>query len=91
LEEIDLVVQSIPGMRRAVTVISTGKDEGELSVAFVADRVVGIDEVQKLCKGKLPFYMRPAHVVQLDELPCNANGKVDRRGTRALLEQKNSR
>jgi len=32
--------------------------------------------------------MQPALIVQLDDLPQNANGKVDRRAARALLERR---
>jgi D-alanine--poly(phosphoribitol) ligase subunit 1 len=87
LEEIDLAVQSILDVRRAVTVLLAGEDGGELAVAFVADSPVPIDEVRALCKQKLPGYMQPSTIVQLSELPRNANGKVDRRATKALLEQ----
>jgi acyl-coenzyme A synthetase/AMP-(fatty) acid ligase len=31
--------------------------------------------------------MRPSQVTQFDDLPRNANGKVDRKAARALLEQ----
>jgi D-alanine--poly(phosphoribitol) ligase subunit 1 len=87
LEEIDLAVQSIPGVRRAVAVVLTGQDGGELAVAFMADRAIVAEEVQALCKQKLPGYMRPARAIQLADLPHNANGKVDRRATKALLER----
>jgi D-alanine--poly(phosphoribitol) ligase subunit 1 len=87
LEEIDLAVQSIPGVRRAVAVMLAGLEESELGVAFVADRTIPIDEVQAFCKQRLPGYMQPAVVAQLSELPRNANGKVDRRATKELLER----
>lgn len=87
LEEIDLAVQSIPDVRRAVTVVLAGADGGELAVAFMADRAVATDEVYALCKQKLPGYMQPVIVKQFSNLPRNANGKVDRRATKALLEQ----
>jgi D-alanine--poly(phosphoribitol) ligase subunit 1 len=87
LEEIDLAVQSIPGVRRAVAVVLTGRDGPEVAVAFMADRVIMADEVQALCKQKLPGYMQPGRVVQLADLPHNANGKVDRLATKALLER----
>jgi acyl-coenzyme A synthetase/AMP-(fatty) acid ligase len=31
--------------------------------------------------------MCPAKIIQLDDLPRNANGKVDRKATRTLLQQ----
>jgi D-alanine--poly(phosphoribitol) ligase subunit 1 len=87
LEEIDLAVQSIPGVRRAATVVLPAPEGGELHVAFVADRAIAAEEVYAQCKQKLPIYMQPARIFQLDDLPRNANGKLDRRATRALLEK----
>jgi D-alanine--poly(phosphoribitol) ligase subunit 1 len=90
LEEVDLAVQSIPDVRRAVTVVLAGTDGGELAVAFMGDRAIAPDEVRELCEAKLPAYMQPSVVVQLPDLPRNANGKVDRGATKALLEQRKS-
>jgi D-alanine--poly(phosphoribitol) ligase subunit 1 len=87
LEEIDLAVQSIQGVWRAVAVVLAGREGSELAVAFTADREVAADEVHTLCKQKLPGYMQPAVVVQMSDLPRNANGKVDRRATKVLLER----
>jgi D-alanine--poly(phosphoribitol) ligase subunit 1 len=91
LEEIDLVVQSVPYVQRAVTVVLAGADGGEIAVAYMAGRAVAAEEVLGFCKEKLPAYMRPAQVVQFDELPRNANGKVDRKAAKALLEQADQR
>ena len=87
LEEIDLAVQSVPDVRRAVAVVLAGADGGEIAVAYMADRAVVAEEVFALCREKLPAYMRPAQAVQFDELPRNANGKIDRKAAKALLEQ----
>jgi D-alanine--poly(phosphoribitol) ligase subunit 1 len=91
LEEIDLAVQSIPDVRRAISVVVAGADGGEIAVAYVADRAVLAEEVFALCRETLPSYMRPSQVTQFDDLPRNANGKVDRNAARALLEQANQR
>jgi D-alanine--poly(phosphoribitol) ligase subunit 1 len=87
LEEIDLAVQSVPDVRRAVAVVLSGADGGEIAVAFMADRAVCAEEVLACCRERLPAYMRPARAVQLDTLPRNANGKVDRKAAKALLQQ----
>ena len=87
LEEIDLAVQSVPDVQRAVAVVLAGADGSEIAVAYMADRAVAAEEVLLFCKEKLPAYMRPARIVQFDELPRNANGKVDRKAAKALLER----
>lgn len=87
LEEIDLAVQSIPGVRRAATVVVPAAEGGESNNAFVADRTIAAEEVYALCKQKLPIYMEPARIFQLDDLPRNANGKLDRRATRDKAAQ----
>jgi D-alanine--poly(phosphoribitol) ligase subunit 1 len=87
LEEIDLLVQSVAGVRRAVAITMAAPDGAELAVAFAADHPVAVDEVFALCRAKLPAYMQPSRVVQLVDLPRNANGKVDRRATAALLAE----
>lgn len=87
LEEIDLAVQSLSGVMRAVAVVLQGADGDEIAVAHVADRAIDSGEVRSCCLDKLPAYMCPAKIVQLDELPRNANGKVDRKAARALLQQ----
>jgi D-alanine--poly(phosphoribitol) ligase subunit 1 len=91
LEEIDLAVQSIPDVQRAVAVLLAGTDGGEIAVAYMAHRAVSAEEVLKVCREKLPAYMRPARIVQFDELPRNANGKVDRKAAKSLLEQADQR
>jgi D-alanine--poly(phosphoribitol) ligase subunit 1 len=90
LEEVDLAVQSVPDVRRAVAVVLDGADGGEIAVAYTADRAIAPAEVQARCKEKLPTYMRPALVIQFDDLPRNANDKVDRKAAKALLEQQAS-
>jgi D-alanine--poly(phosphoribitol) ligase subunit 1 len=90
LEEIDLAVQSIAAVQRAVAVVLGGLDGDEIAVAYAAGRVVPATEVLAWCKERLPVYMCPAKAVQLDELPRNANGKVDRKAARAFLEQMTS-
>jgi D-alanine--poly(phosphoribitol) ligase subunit 1 len=91
LEEIDLVVQSIADVRRAISVVLAGEDGGEIAVAYMADREIAADEILGLCKETLPAYMQPSQVVQFDDLPRNANGKVDRKATKALLQQSDQR
>jgi D-alanine--poly(phosphoribitol) ligase subunit 1 len=79
LEEIDLAIEAIDGVKRAVTVAVAGADGPELRAVFSAVRTVPVEEVREHCTRRLPPYMQPARIAQLDTLPQNANGKVDRK------------
>lgn len=85
LEEVDLVLERIEGVSRGVTVAVEGAEGPELRALFVASRPVSADELRAACEA-LPRYMRPAHVRQVESLPKNANGKVDRRAVKAMFE-----
>lgn len=87
LEEIDLAVEQIPGMRRAVCVAATGDDGPELRLAFAADREISLEDVHACCTSKLPHYMQPARILRLDTIPENANGKADRKAVSALMAE----
>ncbi|RCX18145.1 amino acid adenylation domain-containing protein [Fontibacillus phaseoli] len=43
-----------------------------------------LSELKRLLKDKLPEYMIPSHIVELDALPLNPNGKVDVRQLEAM-------
>jgi D-alanine--poly(phosphoribitol) ligase subunit 1 len=86
LEEIDLAIEAIDGVKRAITVAVPGEDGAELRVAFSAERAVPLDEVRNHCAAQLPAYMQPTRLTQIDALPQNANGKVDRRAIARLLQ-----
>jgi amino acid adenylation domain-containing protein len=83
--EIEAELGRIPGVKEAVVV---GKDDGaggKRLVAYIVpehgflDPAVGETELRELLRECLPAYMVPAVFVQLEKLPLNANGKVDRR------------
>ncbi|MGW1893529.1 amino acid adenylation domain-containing protein [Streptomyces sp. NPDC002004] len=68
------------------------RSDGTGAFLLAADRprtargVVG-DEVRRWMADRLPEHMVPAHLAVLPALPLSANGKVDRRRIRAVLEQ----
>jgi D-alanine--poly(phosphoribitol) ligase subunit 1 len=78
LEEIDLVVQSAPDVVRAASVVVRSDSSAELVVAFQAERLIAASELSAVVAAQLPQYMRPSRFVQVQDLPTNANGKIDR-------------
>jgi D-alanine--poly(phosphoribitol) ligase subunit 1 len=87
LEEIDLALEALPPITRAIAVTVAGMDGPEIRAAFCSREALAIELVRAHCARTLPAYMQPAAIVRVDTLPTNANGKVDRRAARALLEQ----
>ncbi|KAB8190935.1 amino acid adenylation domain-containing protein [Nonomuraea phyllanthi] len=85
LGEVEAALRDQPGVHEAVVLAVPGEDgEPALEAACTG---AGLDPVA-LLKGVaalLPGYMVPRSVTLLDELPLNANGKVDRRATAAAL------
>lgn len=85
LEEIDLAVEAFAGVGRAICVSMPGANGNELRVAFVATTTIDGEALRAHCRARLPVYMQPAMLRQLDSLPQNANGKVDRKAVAVLL------
>jgi len=85
LEEIDLALEALEGVTRAVAVAVETEDGPEIRAAFVAGRPVAEADARAHCSARLPSYMQPALVVQVEALAQNANGKIDRKAVRAHL------
>jgi len=85
LEELDLAVEAVAGVRRAISVAMPGDGGQELRVAFTAASWISIDAIRLHCRERLPIYMQPTLIRQVEALPQNSNGKVDRRAAASLL------
>jgi amino acid adenylation domain-containing protein len=55
-------------------------------VAFVCGASVSSREAVNLLRSRLPAYMIPARILELDTLPASVNGKIDRKALVRLLE-----
>jgi amino acid adenylation domain-containing protein len=78
LREIESMLAQHEQVRAAAVVTREAGNGDKQLVAYV----VAEDEVTQLrefLKERLPDYMVPAFFVTIDELPLNANGKIDRR------------
>ena len=84
LGEIESRLHELAGVRDAAVVVQD-TSTGKALVAFVVaqDEAPGWSELRATLKAglkaQLPEYMVPLHWVQLQGLPLNANGKVDRK------------
>ena len=78
--EVEAVLRSHPKLTDAVVLAA-----GETLHAVYTGDPVDPDELAALAGERLPPYQVPAGFRHLDELPVNANGKVDRLGLAAEL------
>jgi len=88
LGEIENALQAVPTIddSAVVAVESGGFDGTTICAAFVAPSPVKPGAVAKELATQIPRYMIPQRWKQLDELPTNVNGKVDRPKLRELFE-----
>nr|WP_157527869.1 non-ribosomal peptide synthetase [Kibdelosporangium sp. MJ126-NF4]CEL16414.1 Siderophore biosynthesis non-ribosomal peptide synthetase modules [Kibdelosporangium sp. MJ126-NF4]CTQ90366.1 Siderophore biosynthesis non-ribosomal peptide synthetase modules [Kibdelosporangium sp. MJ126-NF4] len=79
LGEIDTVLGTHPSVARSVVVVSGETGDARL-VAYVvpADGPVDQADLRAHLRRSLPDYMVPPIIVELEALPLNANGKLDR-------------
>ncbi|WP_257325454.1 non-ribosomal peptide synthetase [Pseudoalteromonas rhizosphaerae] len=80
LEEITRQLNQVTGVLTSTCVL-----QGPALVAYVVSRAkLQQDKLNYLLSKTLPEYMLPDHIVQIDELPLTARGKVDRKALPAV-------
>ncbi|WP_107051256.1 non-ribosomal peptide synthetase [Streptomyces sp. NRRL S-1022] len=87
LGEIEAVLRAHPAVREAVVTAREDAGGGRQLVAHAVPHpgpAPRPDELRAHLAKALPSYMVPAAVLVLDELPLNANGKLDRKALVAL-------
>ncbi len=78
--EIDAVLRNHPDVTDAITLVRGSENPELISYVVVPDTPAADLREQLLwaCRDALPPYMLPTAIVPVDNLPINANGKLDR-------------
>ncbi|MFB6363085.1 amino acid adenylation domain-containing protein [Paenibacillus elgii] len=80
LSEIEAELLKIGSVHEAVVVVREEEGGGKYLCAYYsAEEAIPASRIRNELLQELPEYMIPAHFVQLEHLPLNPNGKVDRR------------
>jgi amino acid adenylation domain-containing protein/non-ribosomal peptide synthase protein (TIGR01720 family) len=79
LGEIESVLQQAPGITNAVVVMQADERANSRLIAFVTARDMDKETVLFYLRDRLPDYMIPAAILQVDAMPLTSNGKVDRK------------
>lgn len=89
LGEVESVLAQCTGVRQAVVAARSDAAAGKRLVGYIVNEgTFNADSLLAQLRAKLPDYMVPSHLVELQEIPLTANGKVDKR---ALPDPKHSR
>ena len=80
LGEIEALLRAYPGVLDDVVMVREDSGDKRLVAYLVSEgEAVKINELRSYLREKLPEYMIPSAFVELDALPLNPNGKVDRK------------
>lgn len=94
LGEIEAVLSTHPEVRESVVIAHTKSADDVRLVAYIVvyqQTDALSDRLQTHLRERLPEYMVPSVMIQLDTLPLTANGKVDRKALPAPEDQHLSR
>ncbi|WP_225732739.1 non-ribosomal peptide synthetase, partial [Nocardia sp. JCM 34519] len=81
LGEIEAALLRQPAIAAAAVLAHTDPNIGDRLVAYVVPAEGPVDKraLQSALSAELPSYMVPSVLIELDALPLNANGKLDRK------------
>ena len=78
LGEIESVLGNYPGVRSCIVIVAKGETD-YLAAYFTADEKVDISDLKSYLSSYLTSYMVPQAFMQLDEMPMNLSGKIDKK------------
>ena len=80
LTEVEQIVREFPGVKNATVQAYDNPSGGKFIAAFVVfDGTLDVEKLNEFISATKPPYMVPAVTMQIDEIPLNANSKVDKR------------
>ena len=91
--EVEAVLTEHPNLLDVAVVGTTDEKWGETVVAVVVSDgsyTPSLSEIQEFAGESLARYKLPRRVVQIDNMPRNASGKLDKKGVRALVRELDS-
>ena len=87
LDEIENVMCSFPAVKQSKVIVRNNGAEDFLAGFFTADKEIDLAELTAHLKSQLTYYMVPAALMQLDQMPLTPNGKIDKKKLPEIKKQ----
>lgn len=84
LGEIENAILQYASVEHVAVLLNVTGSQKQLIAYVVANETITASEVRDFLRTLLPQYMLPSHYVQLNSLPLNANGKIDRKALQQI-------
>ncbi len=79
LGDIETAILKFPSVLHCVVTVLEEGNEKYLCGYFTAKKTINQEELKKQIAKELPDYMVPSYFIQLEQMPLNHNGKIDRK------------
>ena len=79
LGEIENRIREINGIKEAVVLLTKYESDSQLVAYYTKDNEVNKDTIKNKLGKELPGYMVPSFYMELETIPLNSNGKLDRK------------
>lgn len=80
LQEIENVIKKIEAIKNVAIVVKDDKSCEKCICAYiVSDSEINLLDLRQTIKKELPEYMVPSYIMQIDKIPTNVNGKLDKK------------
>jgi acyl-CoA synthetase (AMP-forming)/AMP-acid ligase II len=77
--EVEFIADKHSSISKSVVSASVNDKNESFLVMHVAGNNINVTEIKTYLRNNLPKYMIPKYIVELEEIPLSANGKIDRK------------
>ena len=80
LSEVEAVIREFPGIKNAAVIArDLGADGKAVAAYYVSDKDIEPKDIAAFIRDRKPPYMVPASLMQIERIPLNQNGKVNKK------------
>jgi fengycin family lipopeptide synthetase D len=88
LDEVDSALLKVPGIVQAGSIVKKDADGAQVLIGFyTASTILNSEAVRESLAARVPEFMIPSRIVQIDTMPMTNSDKVDRKALAACAEE----